>query len=74
MNWIKRLFGMCDRADAAAERIGVALEGLASDLEEVRERVRERFGLSMSEPPLLPAPAEEAEEPKRNGHKRRTSV
>ncbi len=64
--WIKRLFLGMDRAEVAAERIALAVEGIADDLEAVRASMRQRFGLDetpVSHAALAaaspPAPAEE---------------
>jgi hypothetical protein len=77
MGWLKRLFGILDRGDAAAERVAVALEGIAGDLEEVRARLRQRFGLEDAAPAAVPALAledhggnGEAPPAKKNGRRR----
>src|SRR5204863_3990909 len=45
MNWLKRLFSMFESTDTSANRIEVALAGIASDLEEARGLLRRRLGL-----------------------------
>lgn len=55
LNFLKSLFGMTSRANAAADRVALALEGLADDMEAVRARVRDHFGLGEPDasPPAL---------------------
>lgn len=45
MTWLKKLFGMMDRSDAASERIAVALEDMATALETARDRLNGRLGI-----------------------------
>jgi hypothetical protein len=61
--FLKRLFGMADRTDRAGDRIALAMEELADDLEAVRAAVRQRLGLDEADahPAALQArPASEA--------------
>jgi hypothetical protein len=51
--WIKSLFSADDRPALAQERINVALEGIASDLEQARANLRVRLGLEVEETPKL---------------------
>lgn len=69
---IRRLFGWTDRAEAAGERIAVALEGLAGDVESMRAAFRARIGAE--EVVTLPAPKAAEEEPGRNGAGRRKAA
>jgi hypothetical protein len=84
LSFIRKLFGSMDRGEAASERVAVALEGLAEDVERVRAALRERLGvaeLSAASPalpalPALPAPVVEipavavpAEEPAKRSRK-----
>lgn len=73
MTWIKRLFGVLDRTDAASERIALAMEGMATDIEAARGMLRDRLGIDGNEA-SLPAPAlPAAEEPARRNGKKVTS-
>ncbi len=69
LNWIKSLFTRLDRGDAAAERIAVALEQMAGDIEAARDQLRNRLGIE-AEPAGVLA---NVEEPARNG-RRKASV
>jgi hypothetical protein len=58
MNLIRKLFGTCDRVEAAQERVAVAFEGLAADVEALRTAFRDRLGVAeLPALPALPAPA-----------------
>lgn len=72
-NWIKSLFASLDRGEAAADRIGAALEGIADDLERLRSQVRQRIGVT-DDPPALPAPPPTAEDHAANGGGKRRKV
>lgn len=51
--WLKVLFGKDDdRPAKAQERINLAMEGIASDLEEARGNLRVRLGLEGGTEPL----------------------
>ena len=52
LSWIKRMFTAVDRQEQAFDRAATAAEQIADDLETVRDRLRERFGLTE---PKLPA-------------------
>lgn len=47
--FIKRLFTMSDRVEIASDRVALALEGMADDLERARQRVRQCLGLDDTE-------------------------
>ncbi len=70
LNWIRGLFTRLDRGDAAAERIAVALEQMAGDVEAARDALRGRLGIEAVEPAGVLA---NVEEPARNG-RRKVSV
>jgi hypothetical protein len=68
-NFIRKLFGGLDRSEAAAERVALAVEGLAEDLEGLRARVRQRLGLDAPAGPAAPeAPEAVAELPAVEAH------
>ncbi len=69
LSWLKSLFTRLDRGDAAAERIAVALEQMAGDVEAARDALRGRLGIE-AEPAGVLA---NVEEPARNG-RRKVSV
>jgi hypothetical protein len=59
LKFLARLFGAADRVEVASDRLALAVEGIASDLESVRAALRERLGLdSLPAVPALPAPEE----------------
>ena len=76
MNFFAKLFASFSRtevvADDACTRIGVALQGMASDFEEARRVNRVRLGLDDPALLALPAPEQPEEEDKkpasRNGN------
>jgi hypothetical protein len=70
MQWLKRLFGVLDRGNAASERIALALEGMAADLEAARAMLRDRVGLE--EQPVAALPGSE-EPTRRNGRKEKVA-
>jgi hypothetical protein len=61
LKFLGRLFGAADRVESASDRLALAVEGIASDLESVRAALRERLGLdSLPAVPALPAPEDNA--------------
>lgn len=66
--WIKGLFTRLDRGDKAADRIAVALEDMANDIEVARDALRHRLGIAEEQRPALEAAEEKPE--KKNGRRR----
>lgn len=66
MNWIRNLFGRLDRGDVAAERIAIALEQMADDVEAARDALRGRLGIEAKNEE---APAIEAGKNGKRSHK-----
>jgi hypothetical protein len=55
MNWLKRLFGMMDRMDAASDRAAAAMENIALTLERADTLIAQRFGFE-APPAAAPLP------------------
>lgn len=49
MNWLKKLFGMWDRQEAASERAAIALESIAAKLEAADAALGARIGVPLIE-------------------------
>jgi hypothetical protein len=56
--WLKKILGMADRTEKAADRIAETMEGIADDRRLVRKALRQRIGLEDdTAEPALPAVA-----------------
>jgi hypothetical protein len=63
LKFLGKLFGAADRVESASDRLALAVEGIASDLESVRAALRDRFGLDAlpaTAVPALPVPEDNA--------------
>jgi hypothetical protein len=68
LKFLGRLFGAADRVEVASDRLALAVEGIADDLEKLRASLRDRLGLDS--PPATAVPALPAPEDSANGRRR----
>jgi hypothetical protein len=80
MSFFSKLFGVFNRVEAAQDRVAIAFENLAADVEALRTAFRERVGLNdlpamlpAPEAPALPAPATNGEESGKRTTRRKTA-
>lgn len=74
LSFLSRLFGGLSRVEAASDRVALAMEGIAEDLEQARAALRQRIGLDgLPAPAALPEPEAE-DETHKNGRARKTAA